>query len=90
MKYIIIRTQFSKGVFQEIPFIFPETLTHSLTSEALLQSLEFKDRKPEVVSAGFYNFINESAYGNSVSLKLHSRESDSELISGFDFHKGLI
>jgi hypothetical protein len=72
-KYVVIEDD----NFGELPYVFPNFITHN----------EFARRlSGRVISAGFCDITKDytfNAYGNSVSLKLESRECDSALLTRY-------
>lgn len=72
MKYIVFRNRVTED---EFPLIFSEHLEHFLIDSAMRDTHHYLS----TISAGFCTPAG-NAYGKSVTLGLHSRDEDSDLI----------
>ena len=85
MKYVIIRRHVTGDIWQEVPIIFPEILTHKEVADSGTKILS-----GTVVSAGFCSFLLECAFGKSVSLDIESRKNDLAMMNSYGIHQGII
>lgn len=90
MKYIVIEQKVSDTLSRRIPIIFPNSLTHALVAESMLQSEELTGGK--VVSAGTISSLSIDAgcHGESYSCGVKCDVSDDELIHFNDYNAGLL
>lgn len=77
MKYVVLETDAGK----KLPFIFPDSLTHSIMSEYAARATSVclglgNSRRVTPISAGFTDISAASVHGYSESLKLKFKETD--------------
>ncbi len=94
-KYVMFRcTKNGNGnnLKQDIPVMFSHIMVHALVAEYLKVMLrrEHKYDDVEVISAGFYDDIEDKTTGESESLKIKSRPEDAVIISTFEYLHGLV
>jgi hypothetical protein len=90
MKYIMFTQTIGEGTVRQVPILFPNSLTHSLVAEALLQSPELVGAA--VTSAGEFSSMSLSdveLHGKSDSLKLESLSTDSAVLPMNDYLHGM-
>lgn len=90
MKYIVLARDLAPGRRQELPFIFPEDMSHgdvAIVLRALFQGVD-----THVVSAGEVLFNSAPCcFGRSTSLDKFSRNQfDEYLMQSHDYQHGLI
>lgn len=97
MKYIIvgISADNTNQITRELPFIFPDFVTHSEYAETTMHHLamynDIRFARMKVVSAGFVDTLGKiRCYGESVTLKLQSRPQDSEIIRLMNYSHGIV
>lgn len=92
MKYVMMEVKQRKqtGFILNIPFLFPEMVTHIYISTVakLVCEEHWPDSDIKCISAGFCSSmdVNVDCYGESETLKLKSREDiDSNIIKMADY-----
>lgn len=82
-KYIVVKTQDEKA--EELPFMFPSSVSHDDMMEGIRTSLIKRNwRQCDLISAGFINPHTLVCEGRSETLKVASRpEEDSVLFQTF-------
>jgi hypothetical protein len=104
MKYIVCQIQRDGDPFLNVPFVFPETLVHSMVfsqMRALLEHQYFSDKKKTTVvciSAGFLSSTvlltdgpDGLCHGESTSLGVKSRGADDDrLLMMNDYGSGAV
>lgn len=88
-KYIVMRTTVG-GCTRDIPIIFPDILVHALVANALIEMKEGQLARATIVSAGSLQMSDVEAFGRSTSLKVISREEDSNLINTYPYTHGIV
>ena len=73
LKYVMVRDNHSY-----IPVIFADSIAHITMAELVTAHKDCKSFR--VVSAGFIHMNDTVCYGNSTTLKINSRQEDSEII----------
>ena len=97
-KYIVVRlwSKSDQTIGHELPFIFPDKVTHSTFAASVLSELatEFPDYAAIVVSAGDdLQLTVDHCGGGSTTLNIKARterECDKTLINGYPYFHGIV
>lgn len=93
MKYVVCRVYKKRRLFLDIPFVFPELLSHDLAYEGFRISIlaswpAEQGYSVRALSAGFISsfHVGPGCYGDSTTLQLKSRgKKDDALLSMADY-----
>lgn len=93
MKYIVCRIYHKRKIFLDVPFVFPDIISHITMYEGAHTTLtmiwpEHDGHKVKCLSAGFINSIENmgECYGKSDTLGKKSRgELDTKLLRMADY-----
>lgn len=77
---------FSDGL-RDIPVIFADSIAHITMAKLVTAHKDCKSFR--VVSAGFIHMNDTVCYGDSSTLKINSRQEDSEIIQFYPYDHGL-
>lgn len=94
MKYIMLQENINEGsIVRDIPFIFPEMLTHADVAEYVSHMLMMQNNSDSynvtAISAGFCN-VGIDCFGESETLNLSAREKDTAIINSYGYLHGIV
>lgn len=102
-KYIVLSMEYDAGerlgngvpvtekVMQEIPVIFPKFLVHKDVAD-ISRVRSIRRNFDSIVAAGFCHIDSDgnwNCYGESESLRIESRETDSQLLNNYPSTRGI-